>query len=254
MPSRKKAQGKARKAKQAAESRGNPSQDNDVSGSCNHIGERNWSESDYDAALDLYDDYIEKYKDLHFGYEIYILANEIYDKYFHLSDARKELFRRMILAFATENCVVAVKEKDLTVETSISGTSGAISMIKTIEVRDKHNRANDQNIQIEIGYSLRDIHKCPRQIIRFLHRRNSCACLHQIYYKLKETTKKTSYCCKCKKIVEIKQLSRCDVCNLAQYCSYECARADWPEHKWFCEQLQNYKTDKPAKSENDLEA
>ena len=50
MPSRKKAQGKARKAKQAAEAKVNPSLG--FSNGCNnHMGEWNWSDEDYYAVL-----------------------------------------------------------------------------------------------------------------------------------------------------------------------------------------------------------
>ena len=126
-------------------------------------------------------------------------------------------------------------------------------MMNTIEVRDKYNRANDQSIGNKILTALIDLNHCPRQTVRFFHRRNSCDCLQELYDKLKETTKKTSLCRYCRKMVETKQLSRCEYCNIVHYCSYDCALANWTKHKVECEILGYYKPNRPAKSEHDLE-
>eukprot|EP00956_Cyclotella_meneghiniana_P034157 scaffold101981_cov24-Cyclotella_meneghiniana.AAC.2 len=253
MPSRKKAQGKARKAKQtqAAEAQSNIC--NDFSKRCNHLGERNWRGDDYDAAYSLSKEYIDKYNELmrvddENLYEILRLAGDTYDKYHQLSDARKELFRKILLSIGTEHCFIVAKEKDLTKDSIVTGTVMFLVMIKTIEIRDEYNGG-----YLEIADSMYDQRDCPRQTIRFFHRRNSCDCLHEIYYKLKETTKKTSFCRNCEKVVEMKQLSRCDFCNLAQYCSYDCALADWPEHKVACEQMGCYKPTKTTKKSDKLE-
>ena len=163
------------------------------------------------------------------------------------------MFRKVLLAAGTRTCVDADKEKDLTKETTLAGSYIYIIMIQTIEVRERYNRGLAHDIAREIATSLDDILFCPRQIIKFFHRRNSCACLQEIYYKLKETTKMTSFCFNCEKAVERKQLSRCENCNICQYCSYDCALAHWPVHKVACEQMGYYKPNKPAKSEDDLE-
>eukprot|EP00956_Cyclotella_meneghiniana_P005573 scaffold7169_cov76-Cyclotella_meneghiniana.AAC.5 len=187
---------------------------------------------------------LDEYTDTH--YEIArddaeILANELYcahvtyDKYHQLSDARKELFRRIILAGGTQLCVDAARERDLTKPTTMEWMNFHPIMILTFEVRDKYDGAFDQNIDIEITASMNDVMFCPRQMVRFFHRRNSCDCLQDIYYKLKETTNKTSLCHNCSKVVEIKQLSRCDYCDIVQYCSDDCALAHWPKHKVTCE-------------------
>ena len=141
-----------------------------------------------------------------------------------------------------------VQTKDLTNETTVAGTPMPLVLINTIKVRDKYDGANDQNTAGEMLAALNDLINCPRQTIRFFHRRNSCNCLQELYYKLKETTEKTSYCFYCDKIVEIRQLSRCEHCNVAQYCSYDCALAHWPEHKVGCELSGFYKPKKPTKT------
>eukprot|EP00956_Cyclotella_meneghiniana_P009255 scaffold12701_cov40-Cyclotella_meneghiniana.AAC.4 len=248
MPSRKKAQGKARKAKQAAEAESNPSN------GCDHIGEPNWSCDDYDAAslLNGYRcqcDELARGDDENFITEgIYNVAHFTYDKYQQLSDDGKKFFRRGLLAAGTTCCVDAAKKNDLTKVTTATFTAMTIvAMINAIEIRDKYSGPYDRNHLLQLQVSMNDITHCPRQTIRFFHRRNHCDCLQEIYYKLKETTNKTASCFSCRKVVAIKQLSRCHHCDVAQYCSYDCALAHWPKHKVYC------KPTKTTKSSNDLE-
>eukprot|EP00956_Cyclotella_meneghiniana_P009740 scaffold13512_cov72-Cyclotella_meneghiniana.AAC.1 len=185
-----------------------------------------------------------------------------------LSDAGKEIFRRFILATGTQLCLDATKEKDLTKETTVAYSACSIIMIVIIEMREKYNLAQnidishevtinygaeDSNFQLEFLVSVNDILFCPRQAIKFFHRRNSCACLQELYYKLKETTKKTSRCNYCSEVREIRQMSKCEYCNVFQYCSYDCALAHWPTHKMDCERMGYYKPTKPTKSSDCLE-
>ena len=61
MPSRKKAQGKARKAKQAAKAKAQ-NQDDVAASSCDHLGERaSWSQTDFNAAKNLCDKFVLQY-------------------------------------------------------------------------------------------------------------------------------------------------------------------------------------------------
>ncbi len=41
-------------------------------------------------------------------------------------------------------------------------------------------------------------------------------------------------CCVCKKVIETYQIKRCSNCKMAYYCSKECQKKDWKEHKKFC--------------------
>ena len=128
--------------------------------------------------------------------KVHILANVIYHKYHQLGDARKELFRGMILAAGTKLCLDAFKEKDLTkVKTILCSTAidKHLMMMSTIEMRDRCNSEYDENIELEIAGCMVDFMACPCQTIRFFHRRISCDCLQETYYILKEITKKTSY-------------------------------------------------------------
>eukprot|EP00956_Cyclotella_meneghiniana_P023145 scaffold44604_cov46-Cyclotella_meneghiniana.AAC.1 len=253
MPSRKKAQGKARRAKQANENEVNGKFRKctvKFSGGCRHLGEEDhWSQNDWDAAnrllnelVSLYDTQTlhDFYTDDHYMKNVTIVTRNIYHKYRQFDDkvnGARLLFRELILAAGTEICTRAAKKKDLVKERCIGGSLLFYSMIQTIEVRDKYNGAYNERINFEIHYPLNDL-ECPRETVRFFHRRNSCDCLKNIYYELKETTKRTAACWNCNESVELRQMSRCDGCDVAQYCSYDCAVAYWPKHKEDCKVMR----------------
>lgn len=244
MPSRKKAQGKARKAKrEAAASR------------CFHLGERNWMPDDAIAVNELYIELAFQNQSAVPGPEDYardliLLTNCIYDKYYQLSDERKGLFQRRLLAAGTSACLAAANQIDLTKE-CFDDADRLLLLIQTIEVRDKYNGAYNGTIHLEIQAPFNDIVRCPREIVRFFHRRNLCDCLQAIYYKLKETTKRTAGCWGCLKMVDIINMSRCIRCEMAQYCSYECATANWPNHKEECKEWRKLREPKEKSDSSD---
>ena len=153
MPSRKKAQGKARKAKQAAKAEVNPSL-----GFSN--GEKNWSWSreDYDAATSLWHEYIDKCNEI--GRVLFARSSDQHllllrstvrpmlptINIINLVMLERSCSRRMILGTGTQLCLVAAKENDLTKETGVAYSACSIIMIVTIEMREKYNLA--QNIDI----------------------------------------------------------------------------------------------------------
>lgn len=101
---------------------------------------------------------------------------------------------------------------------------------------------------VNVAAAMNDMTSCPREAIKFFHRyvmlaeifqtlfysshisclyrRNGCDCLKDIYYKLKDSTKRTSNCDMCGVVKEVSHLYRCSRCNCRQYCSRECAAAD----------------------------
>eukprot|EP00956_Cyclotella_meneghiniana_P021286 scaffold38577_cov77-Cyclotella_meneghiniana.AAC.4 len=171
------------------------------------------------------------------------VADQIYIEYCKLDDrknAAREVFRKLLLATGTGICIQAATKRDPTKQYYIANCSPFIIMIQTMEVRDKYNGAYDENIKVEIEAPLNDIVSCARETVRFFHRRNTCNCLKELYYILKETTKRTAACWTCQTIVDIRQLSRCEGCQIANYCSYECAAAHWPYHKTQCKNRRKY--------------
>ena len=245
MPSRKKAQGQARKAKQAAAAR------------CIHLSQlrNDYSQDDRHAALNLYVEFnMCKNNDIDDEHEkvskMIDIVDSIYDKYKQFNIHQKGLFRQMLFAEGTECCVDASTETDLTKESTIEGLSGHVTLILTIEVRDRHNEAFNQNIINEVQARLNDIMDCPRGIVKFFHRGNPCNCLHEIYYTLKDTTSRTALCWGCKAVVGIKEMSECSDCKVARYCSHKCAIADWPEHRKLCKLIREPKDTKSESMDN----
>eukprot|EP00984_Skeletonema_dohrnii_P034787 scaffold33690_cov202-Skeletonema_dohrnii-CCMP3373.AAC.3 len=72
-------------------------------------------------------------------------------------------------------------------------------------------------------------------LISYLKHRIHCRCLDEMYKQVK-TTKKMGLClnedcCHPDGMVERSSLLNCTRCRFANYCSQECQEADWPRHK-----------------------
>eukprot|EP00956_Cyclotella_meneghiniana_P010099 scaffold13943_cov58-Cyclotella_meneghiniana.AAC.1 len=150
MPSRKKKQGRARKAKQAEIRSSHP---HHASSDCNHLDQNiNSNSDDYVAANKLRikfesvlkaligDDRIFSDVDA-FDRGLLSLIHHVYDRYFQLSDEGKEILKQLMLASGTKYCISEAKEKDLTKETAIPSTFRFLQIMQTIEVRDSHGGA-----------------------------------------------------------------------------------------------------------------
>ena len=241
MPSRKKLQGQSRKAKQANATTKAPIC------ACDHLHldkEINWSKSDEDEVWKLVAEYGSKFceypeNSTSYDKDLRGLVIGTYKKYQQFNDSQKDLFRRIMLASGAQACIHVSSQRDLTKESSpIRAALPFVCMMLEIEVRDKYDGALSNVTAAEVRKSLDDNIRCPRETVRFFHKRNSCDCLKELYYKLKESTERTSYCWHCRKVVDIRKLSRCEGCNVAQFCSYECAVAMWPKHKEQCKMFQ----------------
>jgi len=75
-------------------------------------------------------------------------------------------------------------------------------------------------------------------LVRYLRKCIPCSCLDEKYKEVKCITK-LGFCCNilCSKpdrIVDRKSMLRCTGCGYVNYCSRECQKAHWPEHKKTC--------------------
>ena len=83
--------------------------------------------------------------------------------------------------------------------------------------------------------ALRDISGCgERDVVRFYKKRLGCSCLKDKYAQSK-LQPKYGMCIHCKKTFERASLMLCDRCKTTQYCSAKCQRADWKKHKEICD-------------------
>lgn len=77
-----------------------------------------------------------------------------------------------------------------------------------------------------------------RALISFLKRRISCSCLDDKYRDVKSLPKMgLCYNKKCplpKRKAERSKMFCCTRCGLYSYCSSECQKVDWPDHKYDC--------------------
>jgi len=70
-------------------------------------------------------------------------------------------------------------------------------------------------------------------IIKFFHKRIPCQCLKKVY--LKERSKpRLSICNNCTAKKDRSQLYQCNGCRYIHYCGLKCQRSDWPEHQPRC--------------------
>ena len=74
--------------------------------------------------------------------------------------------------------------------------------------------------------------------VRFYARRTSCQCLKKMYSRVKWCP--TQVCETCDVEKDRKLLYLCASCRCLTYCSVECQRIDYPNHKEFC-LLNRYK-------------
>lgn len=236
MPSRKKAQGRARraeKAKQAAEIKRD---------TCRHSkSNTRWNNNDWAdeflTEVDALIDYVcsGEYDGYSYYNQLARVANDMYTKHCQPFCERKiEIIREFMVSNGTRICVVESKKNDLTEASGIEMALPFAFMVQTIEVRNKHDGAFNEHIRLEIEVPLAGVISCPREIVKFFHRRNSCDCLQEIYYKLKETTKRVLVCGNCNEAKDKKDTFVCSSCHLAIYCSQTCAAAAWPSHKEEC--------------------
>eukprot|EP00956_Cyclotella_meneghiniana_P024195 scaffold48279_cov50-Cyclotella_meneghiniana.AAC.5 len=242
MPSRKKAQGQARKAKQAPKY-GSPS--------CDHFHSSYvYSREDRNECFKLLTMYEKKVYNLLSGEydEVMLIAKQeaAYRtslKYHEWGNSRKQLFREIILSKMTANILQDANRASTLAEfDAIPSIFEYRELFCNLEVLDRNNDLdlNDKVVAKAIVESRRmlDDIRCTRDIVRFVHKRNSCDCLKSIYNELKKTTKRQTLCHNCGQMKNHKDIKACSKCNNALYCSRECQLAHWPEHKDGCKQVR----------------
>ncbi|EJK46597.1 hypothetical protein THAOC_34730 [Thalassiosira oceanica] len=70
-----------------------------------------------------------------------------------------------------------------------------------------------------------------RDVVKFVAKRLPCTCLKKLRNATRKTLEKVGMCCNCLRYFRRSDLYVCTGCNIAEYCSRECQRADWSKHK-----------------------
>ena len=75
---------------------------------------------------------------------------------------------------------------------------------------------------------------CGRTLVKYLKERVPCSCLDEKYARLKPQPK-TGLCSHCGERKDRKQLKFCTACESVQYCSHQCQALHWQtQHKEVC--------------------
>jgi hypothetical protein len=180
MPSRKKAQGQARKAKKEKQAREQAIAQQRAS--CKHFTmPENATQEDIDAAERLLAEYIDKLMAIAIHVNVVDdsraitkLVKDTYHKYFQFNDVRKQVFREAILAYGTESCVIEANEQDLTEEQNMTRTWHFVLLLAYVEGRDKKYQSTFDASEIGLAKQINATARCPRETVRLFHRRNSC--------------------------------------------------------------------------------
>ena len=80
-------------------------------------------------------------------------------------------------------------------------------------------------------------------VIKFFAKRIPCNCLKEMYSRSKSGPKLV-YCQNCKKGKDRKHMFFCGGCRCAHYCSVECQKANYSAHCSFCKKCQRLLADK----------
>ena len=87
--------------------------------------------------------------------------------------------------------------------------------------------------------TLRDLESgMPYDCIKFFYRRSLCKCLKEMYSSEK-AKKRYSRCYSCNVEKERSQLFLCSNCLLVYYCSVDCQAIHWPKHQRMCKDCRN---------------
>ena len=73
-----------------------------------------------------------------------------------------------------------------------------------------------------------------RDTVKFVTKRLPCACLKKLHRAAREKVAKVGHCFNCQKQFPRSQLHVCTGCMANEYCSEECQRAGWSQHKQYC--------------------
>lgn len=228
MPSRKRAQGRARKAQTAAPSRGVRDK------ICRHgfpilnatqqqVMEAFWKDIWLLAENDASESIVKTMCSVHEKHDLLRISEN------------RELIRSSLVWLGTDSLLQKVnKDTELSLAVSFSCV--------LVYLEDIDFATNDQRDFAEMHSFFHDLmvrHRrlfqgCKQRVVTFYRKRTPCSCLDKMHAELKLQSK-TGPCSHCGQQTDWRALRDCSKCNMAQYCSKECQRSDWKGHKSKCQ-------------------
>ena len=85
-----------------------------------------------------------------------------------------------------------------------------------------------------------------RDVAKFVAKRLPCACLKKLHSAARKKLSKMGTCVGCNEQLPRSQLHVCTGCMIDEYCSKECQRADWSNHKQGCGYPEVMRRDLPV--------
>ena len=169
---------------------------------------------------------------------------------------KDNLYRKMVIKMLLKTCADKISRySDHTISTlktdgGVGSYAAGIIVLET-SIYDERKVEEDKDmdlIEVMDVETKRKVYKflrsSNRSIIRFFINRIKCSCLDERYAKV-QSLPKMSVCSRCAKQVETSKLYLCGGCKLFQYCCVECQASAWKaEHHKICNRIGRRKSSK----------
>ena len=233
MPSRKRAQGRARRARAAAPPGGGRA---DI---CWHgFASRHSLKPTQRQVIDTF---AKEFNNLwsersHFMVNVTRAMNEILEKHPEIfsSEESRTLIHSFMVSSGTEALLQHVNENGYWLRKAQIHACMLLSLEGCDFTKEEPFNPFDLDFQIKHRNVLE---RCKRSLVKFYRKRLLCSCLDELYAEVKPQPK-TGFCQHCKQRFERRALKDCTGCNKVQYCSKECQKAAWPYHKKYCKEMR----------------
>ena len=146
------------------------------------------------------------------------------------NDENRTLIRKFIVSQGTDTLLRNADGND----SELRLTSINADMLLVLEGYDSTKENAFDFYDLDFFMKRRDMFEgCKRSLVKFFRKRTPCSCLDEMYAEVKSQPK-TGICHHCTRRFERRALKDCTGCRKVQYCSEQCQKADWSRHKEDC--------------------
>ena len=147
-----------------------------------------------------------------------------------LNDENRTLIRNWLVYCGTAVLLQNANEND----SELGRASIYANMLSILECYDSHKENPFDFYNLDFFMKRRDmLEGCERSLVKFYRKRTPCSCLDEMYAEVKPQPK-TGICHHCHGRFERRVLKDCTGCRKMQYCSKQCQKANWSRHKEVC--------------------